>query len=120
MKANNKSWDQCGNAQAAVDSKDQIIVACDVTDESNDKKQFEPMLEQAQKNVGQDKKIKSALADSGNYSESNVKFAEDKKIGKFTEGIGVDAVIIAAHTSSLDHINFAGQIIRKEGRVVVV
>jgi hypothetical protein len=30
MKANNKGWDQCGNAQAAVDSKDQIIVACDV------------------------------------------------------------------------------------------
>ena len=83
MKANNKGWDQCGNAQAAVDSKDQIIVACDVTDESNDKKQFEPMLEQAQENVGQDKKIKSALADSGYYSESNVKFAEDKKIDAY-------------------------------------
>ena len=83
MKANNKGWDQCGNAQAAVDSKDQIIVSCDVTDESNDKKQFEPMLEQAQENVGQDKKIKSALADSGYYSESNVKFAEDKKIDTY-------------------------------------
>lgn len=83
MKANNKGWDQCGNAQAAVDSKDQIIVACDVTDESNDKKQFEPMLEQAQENVGQDKKIKSASADSGYYSESNVKFAEDKKIDAY-------------------------------------
>ena len=83
MKANNKGWDQCGNAQAAVDSKDQIIVACDVTDESNDKKQFEPMLEQAQENVGQDKKIKSALADNGYYSESNVKFAEDKKIDAY-------------------------------------
>ena len=83
MKANNKGWDQCGNAQAAVDSKDQIIVACDVTGESNDKKQFEPMLEQAQENVGQDKKIRSALADSGYYSESNVKFAEDKKIDAY-------------------------------------
>jgi len=83
MKANNKGWDQCGNAQAVVDSKDQIIVACDVTGESNDKKQFEPMLEQAQENVGQDKKIKSALADSGYYSESNVKFAEDKKIDAY-------------------------------------
>ena len=83
MKANNKGWDQCGNAQAAVDSKDQIIVACDVTDESNDKKQFEPMLEQAQDNVGQDKKIKAASADSGYYSESNVKFAEDKEIDAY-------------------------------------
>ena len=83
MKANNKGWDQCGNAQAAVDSKDQIIVACDVTGESNDKQQFEPMLEQAQENVGGDKRIKAASADSGYYSESNVKFAEDKKIDAY-------------------------------------
>jgi transposase len=65
MKANNKGWDQCGNAQAAVDSENQIIVACDVTDQSNDKQQFEPMVEQSQKNVGEDKKIKAASADSG-------------------------------------------------------
>ena len=30
--------------KAAVDSKTQIIVACDVTNETNDKQQFEPML----------------------------------------------------------------------------
>ena len=83
MKANNKGWDQCGNAQAVVDSKEQIILACDVTDESNDKQQFEPMVEQTQENVGQDKKIRSASADSGYYSESNVKFAEDKKIDAY-------------------------------------
>ena len=80
MKANNKGWDQCGNAQAVVDSKKQVIVACDVTSQSNDKQQFEPMLEQAQENVGKDKKIKAASADSGYYSESNVKFAQNKKI----------------------------------------
>ena len=83
MKANNKGWDQCGNAQAAVDNKKQIIVACDVTNESNDKRQFEPMLEQAQENVGKDKKIKAASADRGYYSESNVKFAEDKNIDAY-------------------------------------
>jgi len=83
MKANNKGWDQCGNAQAAVDSKKQIIVACDVTSQSNDKQQFEPMLEQAEENVGKDKKIKAASADSGYYSESNVKFAEDKNIDAY-------------------------------------
>lgn len=43
-----------------------------------------------------------------------------EKIGEFTEGIGVDAVIITAGTSSLDPINYAGQIARKKGRVVVV
>jgi len=83
MKANNRGWDQCGNAQAAVDSKDQIIVACDVTNESNDKQQFECMLEQTQENIGDDKKIKAASADSGYYSESNMKFAEDKKIDAY-------------------------------------
>jgi transposase len=83
MKANNKGWDQCGNAQAAVDSTNQIIVACDVTGQSNDKQQFEPMLKQAQDNVGRDKKIKAASADSGYYSETNVKFAEDKKIDAY-------------------------------------
>lgn len=83
MKANNKGWDQCGNAQAVVDSENQIIVACDVTDQSNDKQQFEPMIERAQENVGEDKKIKAASADSGYYSESNVQFAEDKEIDAY-------------------------------------
>ena len=83
MKANNKGWDQCGNAQAVVDSKKQVIVACDVTSQSNDKQQFVPMLEQTLENVGKDKKIKAASADSGYYSESNVKFAQDKKIDAY-------------------------------------
>jgi predicted dehydrogenase/threonine dehydrogenase-like Zn-dependent dehydrogenase len=37
-----------------------------------------------------------------------------------TGGLGVDAVIVTAGTSSLDPINFAGEIVRKKGRVVVV
>ena len=42
------------------------------------------------------------------------------KINEFTDGVGCDAVIIAAATSSLDPINFAGQIARKKGTVVIV
>lgn len=83
MKVNNKGWDQCANAQAAVDSHKQIIVACDVTDETNDKRQFEPMLEKAQENVGKDKRIKAASADTGYYSESNIEYAEDKEIDAY-------------------------------------
>ena len=45
MRTNNKGWDYCGNAQASVDEACQIIVACDVTDETNDKKQAEPMAQ---------------------------------------------------------------------------
>jgi len=37
-----------------------------------------------------------------------------------TGGLGVDAVIITAGTSSLDPINCAGRLVRKRGRVVVV
>ena len=83
MKVSNKGWDQCANAQAAVDSHKQIIVACDVTNETNDKRQFEPMLEKAQENAGKDKRIKAASADTGYYSESNIEYAEDKQIDAY-------------------------------------
>jgi predicted dehydrogenase/threonine dehydrogenase-like Zn-dependent dehydrogenase len=42
------------------------------------------------------------------------------QIRDVTEGLGADAVIITAGTSSTDPINFAGEIVRKRGRVVVV
>jgi len=41
-------------------------------------------------------------------------------INTFSAGMGVDGVIITAGSSSLDPINFAGEICRKKGRVVVV
>ena len=83
MKVNNKGWDQCGNAQAAVDSHKQIIVACDVTGETNDKQQFEPMLEKTQQNIGEDKRIKAVSSDTGYYSESNVEYAKEKRIDAY-------------------------------------
>ncbi|MGE0090593.1 MAG: bi-domain-containing oxidoreductase [Bacteroidales bacterium] len=44
----------------------------------------------------------------------------EKQIEEYTGGTGVDAVIIAAATSSNDPINFAGAIARKKGRVVIL
>jgi predicted dehydrogenase/threonine dehydrogenase-like Zn-dependent dehydrogenase len=44
----------------------------------------------------------------------------ERKIHDFTQSIGADAVIISAATESLDPINFAGRILRKRGRVVIV
>lgn len=41
-------------------------------------------------------------------------------IQSFTGGLGVDAVMITAGSTSLDPVNFAGEIARKKGRVVVV
>jgi len=43
-----------------------------------------------------------------------------RQIEIHTAGLGVDAVIITAETSSLDPINLAGEIARKKGRVIVV
>ncbi len=83
MKASNKGFDQCGNAQALVDREHQIIVAADVTNESNDKKQLLPMLKQAQRNVGRARRIKQLSADSGYFSEANVVGAARAKVDAY-------------------------------------
>jgi len=83
MKANNKGFDQCGNAQAAVDRENQVIVAADVTNEPNDKKQLNPMLKQAKKNVGRGQRIDKFSTDSGYFSEANVKDAEREKVDAY-------------------------------------
>src|SRR5882724_6164712 len=81
MQTNNKGWDSCGNAQASVDGAYQIIVACDVTDATNDKQQAEPMgqailetLEQADmaphRNEAGEVQAIPATLDSGYYSEA--------------------------------------------------
>ena len=79
MKTSTKGWDQCGNAQAVVDEAAQVIVAADVTGEANDKRQVEPMLGQAQANVGE-ARIGSALADTGYFSESNARWVASQEM----------------------------------------
>ena len=87
MQTNNKGWDYCGNAQASVDGAHQIILACDVTAEANDKQQASPMaqltvvhLEQAGIERPKDaegvvEKIPGTY-DSGYYSEAAVEAVE--------------------------------------------
>ena len=53
MRTNNKGWGYCGNAQASVDGACQVIVACDVTDATNDKQQAEPMAQAIRTNLAQ-------------------------------------------------------------------
>lgn len=81
MKASNKGWDQSGNAQAVVDSTSQIIVAADVTDQTSDVQQVEPMMDQAIANAGQ--APKKASMDAGYFSETNRDYLEDRKIDDF-------------------------------------
>ncbi len=53
---------QAYNAQIAVDSAGQIIVAAEITQESNDKRQLAPMLERVEENMGA--KPQAATADA--------------------------------------------------------
>jgi hypothetical protein len=91
----NQSWEYGGNAPVVVDDVCQIIVACDVVLQSNDKQQALPMAQQALANLeavgidrpvdtaGQPQKILS-LADSGYFSAEAVSGLEE---------LGLDAYI---------------------------
>ena len=83
MKVNNKGFDQCGNAQAMVDRENQVVVAADVTNEANDKKQLKPMVRQTKKNIGRGQRIKKFSADSGYFSEDNVTWIEGQRIDSY-------------------------------------
>jgi transposase len=83
MPQSNKSFEYSGNAQVVVDDACQIIVACDVVLQTNDKQQAVPMAQQALANLqaagierpvdegGQVQKIVNA-ADTGYFSEKAV------------------------------------------------
>ena len=45
MRTTNKGWDSCGNAPARVDETWQILLACAVTDASNDPQPAEPLAQ---------------------------------------------------------------------------
>ena len=68
--ANKGSFVQGYNAQIAVDSASQVIVAAEVTQETNDKKQLIPMIAQIMANLEQ--KPEKVSADTGYFSEANV------------------------------------------------
>src|SRR2546422_9127492 len=53
MQTHNKGWEYCGNAQASVDGACQIILACDVTDATNDKQQAVPVAHATLANLAQ-------------------------------------------------------------------
>ena len=68
--AHKGSFVQAYNAQIAVDGAAQIIVAAEVTQETNDKRQLAPMLARVEQNVGA--KPEAVSADAGYFSESQL------------------------------------------------
>jgi transposase len=69
-------FEQCYNAQAAVDKASQIILAAYVTQACNDKQQLEPLVERVFKQVGviPDR----GLADAGYFSEAAIESLQQK------------------------------------------
>ena len=78
MKSADKSFIQGYNAQAAVDSEYQVVVATMVTNNAADSPHTEPVVEKIEENLGRVPEEMSE--DAGYYSESNVEFLESKNI----------------------------------------
>jgi transposase len=69
------------NGQIAVDSKEQIIVAADITQEATDHHQLQPMVEQVEENLG--KLPDQISADAGYSSYDNLEYVENKEIDAY-------------------------------------
>lgn len=76
------SFEQCYNCQTAVDHKAQVIVATNVTQQTNDKQQLKPMLKHLVEHTG-GKKPKKVSADTGFFSEGNVIQCEAESIDAY-------------------------------------
>jgi transposase len=95
--ANKGSFVQGYNAQIAVDSASQVIVAAEVTQETNDKKQLLPMIALIAANLEQ--KPEKVSADAGYFSEANVTDQSVKDVDLYI-ATGRDKHSEVAETSS--------------------
>jgi transposase len=82
MKGADGAFLQAYNGQAAVDEDHQVIVGCVLTQDSNDKRQFVPLVEQTIACTGAKPNV--AMADPGFFSAENV---------TETEALGITVLI---------------------------
>lgn len=73
-------FEQCYNAQAAVDTTTMLVVATGVTQAPNDKEQVEPMLETLDAQAEALGTVKCLIADTGYSSEKNLNACETAQI----------------------------------------
>ncbi len=99
MKTSDKSFHQCYNGQAAVDSDSQVIVATDLTNQAADCPHLPEVLEDLERNlelIDQDPPPTATLvADAGYFSEQNVETCED---------FGVDPFIATGKVKHTDRV----------------
>jgi transposase len=81
MKTSDGAYHQCYSGQAIVDSKAQVIVAADLSDEAPDARQLEPALDQLADNleaIGAELPAPATLAaDAGYFSEDNIRITAE-------------------------------------------
>lgn len=78
MNTKKDGFQQCYNAQIAVDAEEQIIVAAQVEQSAADTGSLLPMLDQAERNTGGGPRV--VLADAGYKSEGNFEGLEARDI----------------------------------------
>ncbi len=72
MKVSGGGFEQCYNAQVAVDMDSLLIVRTNTVQACNDKQQIEPMLKKLEALPDELGKVNALVADTGFYSEANV------------------------------------------------
>jgi len=72
-------FEQCYNAQAAVDAQSMLVVGTGLTQAANDKQQIEPMLKTLQGQAGKLGTVQTLIADTGYCSEKNILACEAAK-----------------------------------------
>jgi transposase len=87
MKTADGSYHQCFNGQAIVDSKAQVIVVAELSDQAPDTQQLAPALDQLDENLDaidtQLPEGAALIADAGYLSEDNVKTSTDHGLDPF-------------------------------------
>src|SRR5438093_2355931 len=81
MRTSDGAYHQCFNGQAVVDSRAQVIVACELSDQAPDARQLEPTLDQLTENLAaidaQLPEDAALTADAGYFSEDNVRITAE-------------------------------------------
>jgi transposase len=118
---------QAYNGQAAVDVDSMLIVVARLTQQTNDKQQVEPMLNELDKLPSELGNPDTLLADNGYFSRNNVKACEDRNItplialGRDTHHLPLDARLATdapAPDSDDPVVKMAHTLKTKQGRVL--
>lgn len=80
MKVSGGGFEQCYNAQIAVDMDSLLIVKTNTVQAGNDKQQIEPMLKKLSALPPALGKVNALVADTGFYSEANVNACAENEI----------------------------------------